>query len=247
MNRNVTFCINRFQPFPDPAPAPGDLAPGEVHLWWSVLDLPDARTASLAATLSREEMTRADRLRGGGRARFIAAHGILRMILSHYLNRPPESLPCGREASGKPCLLSDGAPTKLHFSLSHSQGMGLFGFCSDRMIGVDIEQIRPVGNMDAIAERFFSGPEREALREAGPSRKPTLFFQLWAMKEACVKATGEGLRGLKGIEIPGGRADRDHEDEGLITDRSGKCWLIRPVAAATGYAAAVAVESHPRQ
>lgn len=225
---------------------PRTLGPGEVHLWWSVLDLPDAQTASLAATLSREEMTRADRLRGGKQARFIAAHGILRMILSLYLNRPPESLLCVHDASGKPRLMDAGVPPKMHFSLSHSHEMGLFGFCANRVIGVDIEQIRPVGTMDAIAKRFFSGPEREAMREAEPSRKPALFFQLWTMKEACVKATGEGLRGLKGIEIPGGRSAGDHGDGKYLTDRSGKCWLIHPVAVTTGYASAVAVAADPQ-
>ncbi len=247
MPQNVTIHINRFRYFPAGDMPPPTLDPGEVHLWWSVLDLPDAHTASLAATLSREEMTRVDRLGGDRRARFIAAHGILRILLGRYLNQRPEAIPCCCDTSGKPRLMDSGAPPMLHFSLSHSHEMGLFGFCANRVIGVDIEQIRPVGTMDAIAKRFLSGPEREALGKAGLLRKPALFFQLWTMKEACVKATGEGLRGLKEMEIPDGRAAGDHEDKGLITDRSGRPWLIRPVALPGGYAAAVAVEAYPRQ
>jgi len=246
MNRNVPLYIQQFQPFHDPDTDPGDLAPDAIHIWWALLDLPDSRNATLAATLNAEETTRADRLGGTRRQRFIATRGILRMLLGRYLDQRPEAVPCGRDPSGKPRLTDPEVLPKMHFSLSHSNEMALFGFCPNRIIGVDIEQIRPVDNWEAIAERLFSTAERMALREAEPSRRPTLFFRLWTMKEAWVKATGEGLGGLRGIEIPGGHAAGDHGDGECLTDRSGRSWMIRTVTVAAGYAAAVAVTADPR-
>jgi 4'-phosphopantetheinyl transferase len=246
MNRNLPFYIQQFQPFHDQDPCPGDLAVDMIHIWWARLDLPDDRTASFAAMLDAEEKSRACRMGGVHQQRFIAAHGILRMLLGRYLNQRPETVPCGRDASGKPRLTDTAGPSKMHFSLSHCRQMGLFGFCPNRVIGVDIEQIRPISNMDAIAERLFSMSERTALREAGPSYRPALFFQLWTMKEACAKATGEGLRGLKGIEIPGDHAAGDQGGWKYGADRTGKSWMIRPVETLSGYAAAVAVAADPR-
>jgi 4'-phosphopantetheinyl transferase len=245
MNCNLPFYIQQFQPFHDQAPCPGDLAFDMIHIWWALLDLPDARTASLAAMLDAEEKFRAGRMGGVHRKRFIAARGILRLLLGRYLEQRPETVSCSRDASGKPRLTDTAGPPKMHFSLSHCRQMGLFGFCPNREIGADIEQIRPISNMDAIAERLFSMSEHTALREAGPSRRPALFFQLWTMKEAWAKATGKGLRSLKGIEIPGGHAAGDQGGWKYCADRTRKSWMIRPFETLSGYAAAAVVAADP--
>lgn len=212
-----------------------------VHIWWSLLDLCDENTASFAAVLNAAEKTRASRLVGVRRRRFIAAHGILRVLTGGYLDQRPESVRFSRDASGKPHLMDDAGPAEIHFSLSHSHQMGLFGFCPNRVIGVDIEQIRSNSRLDAIAGRMFTMSECTAFRESDPWSRPALFFQLWTMKEAWAKATGEGLRGLKGIEIPGCHAAADHGEWTYCEDRMKTSWLIRPVETLSGYAAAVAV------
>lgn len=245
MNRNLPFYIQQFQPFQDQSPCPGDLAFDMIHIWWALLDMPDARTASFSAMLNTEEKTRASRLTGVRRQWFITAHGILRVLMGGYLDQRPETVRFSRHTSGKPFLTQAAGPTNIHFNLSHSHQMGLFGFCPSREIGVDIEQIRPTSRLDAIAGRVFAMSECTALRESNPSDRPALFFQLWAMKEACAKASGEGLRGLKGIEIPGGMTVGDQGGWKYCTDRMRKSWMIRPVETLPGYAAAVAVAADP--
>jgi 4'-phosphopantetheinyl transferase len=120
--------------------------------------------------------------------------------------------------------------------------MGIFGFCGDRAVGVDIEQIRPIDNMEAIAGRFFAEPESAALCRAEIPLKRALFFRLWTMKEAWIKAAGEGLYGLRQINritIPGDGHGRN--DWQCVADRSGLSWMLRTFRITAGYASAVAV------
>ncbi len=253
MNEYLSLHISRFQPFTkaqahadsDTAPKPENALSGGIHLWWARLDLPDARIAWLAAVLNPEEKNRADRLRGQRQRRFIAARGMLRILLGRYQDRKPEAVFLGRDAKGKPCVFSrDQNTSSIHFNLSHSGEMGLFGFSGDRAIGVDIEQIRAIDNRNAIARRFFAEPEFAALCRAGIPIKPALFFRLWTMKEAWVKASGQGLLGLRQvnpISLPGDCRAHNREDWQCVTDQSGYSWMLRPCGITAGYAAAVAV------
>ena len=60
-------------------------------------------------------------------------------------------------------------------------------------IGVDIERLRPLSDMDALAERVFSAAERAALAAVPPDRRVEAFFAGWTRKEAYIKARGEGI------------------------------------------------------
>ena len=64
-------------------------------------------------------------------------------------------------------------------------------------VGVDIERLRPLSDMDALAERVFSAAERQALAQVPADRKAEAFFAGWTRKEAYIKARGEGI-GLLG-------------------------------------------------
>lgn len=59
--------------------------------------------------------------------------------------------------------------------------------------GVDVED-RAAGRFaGALADRFFSPLEARALRELPPALRRERFFEYWTLKEAYVKARGEGL------------------------------------------------------
>jgi 4'-phosphopantetheinyl transferase len=60
-------------------------------------------------------------------------------------------------------------------------------------LGVDVENAGH-GKALALAERYFAPTELEMMRQATPDRRGLLFTKLWTLKEAFVKATGEGLR-----------------------------------------------------
>lgn len=168
----------------------------EIHLWYAWLDQPAGRVQQLAQTLSPDEETRAARFHfERDRRRFIVARGLLRTILSRYLNTAPVHLQFHYGPHGKPSLDEWAASLlgNLQFNLAHSGEIGLYALVWDYAIGVDVEHIRFIPDLDQIIERFFSRPERTTLRILPPEQRHETFFNGWTRKEAYLKALGDGL------------------------------------------------------
>ncbi|HEU5432554.1 MAG TPA: 4'-phosphopantetheinyl transferase superfamily protein [Thermomicrobiales bacterium] len=176
--------------WPDPPPLLR-LDEGDVHVWRASLSAP---SPALAAPLAADERARADRFRFPvDRDRFIAARGILRALLARYLDRDPADLRFTYGPHGKPALAAPAATGGLEFNLSHADDVALVVVARGREVGVDIERVRPLPDLDAVAAVMFSPAERDLLAAAPPDRRPDLFFKLWTHKEAYLKALGSGL------------------------------------------------------
>ena len=66
-------------------------------------------------------------------------------------------------------------------------------------------------------------------------RRREAFFQLWARKEACLKATAEGLGGgLSSLTVSSGSGTR------RSVERAGARWTIADLEPGSGYVGAVA-------
>ncbi len=155
------------------------------------------------ATLSTEEKERAARFKfEKHRNRFIAGRGALRDILGHYLDANPADLKFNYSANGKPGLLTVPPAGNFHFNLAHSDDLALIAVTRIGMVGVDVECIRPVKEMDQLVARFFSPRENKLFEKLSADEKPSAFFNLWTRKEALLKATGEGItRSLSLVEV----------------------------------------------
>lgn len=152
------------------------------------LDRPAGEAARLRALLSVEEAARADRFaRVVDRDRWTAARAGLRLLLAEALGRAPDALVFGREANDRPTVIGGG---KLSFNLSHSADVAALAVSFDARVGVDVEEIRPIGP-DEIAWAL-SATEREALARAGQEEQLETFFRFWTLKEAFMKGTGLG-------------------------------------------------------
>ncbi len=110
--------------------------------------------------------------------------------MSKYLNLAPSAIKFSYSYRGKPYL---SLPEKLEFNLSHSGNLVLYAICKNSSIGIDVEYLRPLQNLEKIARRFFSLSESNYLQQLSPKDRQVAFFQLWTAKEAYLKATGEGL------------------------------------------------------
>jgi 4'-phosphopantetheinyl transferase len=179
------------------------LAEGEVHVWRANLDGGIPHVWRLAQTLSDAERARADKfLLARDRNRFIACRGILRGILSGYLETAADQVRFRYGDQGKPCLAQEAGARGLHFNLSHSEGMAVLVFTPSGEIGVDVERVRADVPWGEIAAHVFAPEERRMLESIPAPARPRACFALWTGKEAYVKARGQGLYfPLDGISV----------------------------------------------
>lgn len=208
---------------PEARPCP--LTPGEIHLWWAFLDVEARHADAWFPTISRDERTRADRFRmPKHRASFVAARGLLRAILSRYLDVAPGDLRFAYGPWGKPTLAHPvGRGSDFHFNLAHAQGVALFAIARGRAVGVDVEQVRELPDVAAFARRWLSPQELVWFDALEAPLKVQAFLELWVRREACAKATGMGL------------SLHPWHSEGESSP-----WSVRTVGAPPGYVAALA-------
>ncbi|MBN3910067.1 MAG: 4'-phosphopantetheinyl transferase superfamily protein [Nostoc sp. NMS1] len=217
------------------APTDLTLLPDEIHVWRIELDQPELQLQNLAATLSSDETARAERFYfQEHRQRFIAGRGILRTILGRYLGIQPLQVQFNYQQRGKPVLADTFADSGLAFNLSHSQGLGLCAVNCTHPIGVDLEYIRPMSDLEALAKRFFLPREYDMLRSLSLNQQQEVFFRYWTCKEAYLKATGDGLSQLEQIEVS--LTPTEPAKLQILED-----WSLFELVPANNYVAAVAI------
>lgn len=178
-----------------------------ARCWWSSfpkagsatvmhVDLrPDAsREASSLLWLSEEEQVRCRQYPlPGPRRRFALCRAALRAIICRQLDCGNERLSFGSSDHGKPFALVDQAPAAISFNLSHSGEHGLIAIVPHGRLGVDVEERVPRGDFDELSEAVFGPHERSALASVRGRDRVRLFFRLWTIKEALIKALGLGF------------------------------------------------------
>ncbi len=196
--------------------------PAEVHVW--VVDLrPESRDSGrrFAATTNaeRERASRFWRREDGDR--YLAAHGALRLLLGRYLTLDPLALRFEAGEHGKPFLPD--AP--IEFNLSHSSDLALIAVARERRVGVDVERVRPMPDLEDLAQRVCTPDELVMLTSLAEPLRAHAFLGVWTRKEALAKATGEGIRAV----MREGRPDADG-------------WTVVDLDDLPGYAGCVAAE-----
>lgn len=229
-----------------PPPAHLTLSSNDVHVWRATLDQPAGRVRQLAQTLSEEERMRAEHFHfEQDRKRFIVGHGVLRTIIGLYLGTEPSLLQFCYGPHGKPYLAERFSEGTLRFNLAHSHELALYAFTRGREIGVDLEYIRYMPDVEQIAASFFSARENAVLHALPTSQKQEAFFNCWTRKEAYIKAIGNGLAqplDKFDVSLAPGEPARLLSVEGDTEEASR--WSLKALTPAPGYVAALAVEGH---
>lgn len=238
MNRTRNITDSAFQ-----VESPLALPEDEVQLWRVDLEAIASDESRWQQVLSSDELTRAARFHfQRDRQHFVAARALLRTILAGYLATDPNGLSFSYSKQEKPALSPVHADSGVTFNVSHSGGIALFAFTRRREIGVDVEQLRPDSDCEAIARRFFSTREQSQLAALPAEQKVAAFFRCWTRKEAYIKATGDGL------SLPLSQFDVSltaGEKNALLATRpdvseAGR-WLLQEVSGGPGYIAALCV------
>jgi 4'-phosphopantetheinyl transferase len=226
-------------------PANLPLADNEIHVWAASLAVSPADLARFATFLSSDETERAGKFKfDRHRNRFIAGRGILRELLGRYLKTNPAQIDFSYAERGKPGLTKPFASAKLHFNLAHSENLALLAITSRAPVGVDVEHIRSINNVEDLVARFFSTRENELFQKLSAEEKPRAFFNLWTRKEALLKATGEGIgQSLKKVEVSflSGESARLLDIVGEPNKAS--AWTLQELSPAKEFIGAIAIQA----
>ena len=181
----------------EPAPSgrqPRNLAPGQVHIWYhATATAGELELERALALLSPDERAQHDRfIFARDRRDYAMAHALVRRALSRYAGVAPEEWRFQPAPGGKPFLMPIRDAASLSFSLSHTHGLVACAIADQADIGIDVEAVR--GPMDDLLNQVLSTTEiHDVRRSASPLDQGRRFCELWTLKEAFTKATGEGL------------------------------------------------------
>jgi 4'-phosphopantetheinyl transferase len=168
------------------------LLPGECQVWWAA---PTPAYALLACLDECERKRLAELRRHEDRARYLAAHALLRILLSAWLGKSPAEIPIERQPCRR-CGAPHGKPRVrdgegLEFSVSHSGGAVGLALSRRAAVGLDVEDLRrPVRE---IWDLVLSDTERPAFDSLMGTQRHRALMRCFTQKEAVFKATGDGL------------------------------------------------------
>ena len=178
------------------ADSPFSLASGDVLVRWAPVGKapPAAEREALTALLSASERARLERFAFDADAwHYVVAHALLRRTLARCAAVAPGAWSFRAAPGGRPEIETPESARRLRFSLSHTRGLVACAICLDHDVGVDAEAVDEALMTAELAERFLSPAEAESLERLPTERRLHRLFELWTLKEACLKARGDGL------------------------------------------------------
>lgn len=219
----------------------------EVHIWR--IDLSDFlnEKQALHSLLSPDERQRAEKYRfEKDRDRYVIRRGILRKILGSYLKRNDEQLRFTYNRNGKQFLDIETGERTISYNTSFSADIAVAAVAFKGKVGIDVEFVDHEFPKFDVADRYFSVDEVSAIRSLPADLQTAAFFNCWTLKEAYVKALGEGLS----RQMPKLKISTDIEDSKTIQisadPKVTKGWFISSFIPKPSYIAAVAYEGMPK-
>jgi 4'-phosphopantetheinyl transferase len=213
-----------------------------VSVWVAPLDPAPAVLSSLDAALSPAERERTAKFRHARDARrFAAAHGWLRLVLGAAVGTPAAAVTFA-PGPGKPRLAGPGHAGSPCFNLSHGGELALIAV-ADREVGVDVEPLDGGDVARGTVGLVCTPAEAAALEGLGAPERAGAFLALWTVKEAYLKATGDGLA-VPPADVDVGRVPLPAAGTAVPVASPGQPtrWWARPLRPAPGYVGAVVAE-----
>ncbi len=157
----------------------------------------DLETIALPQTaisqhLSAAEQERYDRyLVKKKRVEFFLARCFSKKLLAETLEMPEDVITFDIAPSGKPFLRVADQVVPLFFNISHTRGLISCVVSRCSFCGVDVERLD--GANDDLFRRFFHPREINIYNSLPPRSRDEHFYTVWTLKEAFLKANGDGL------------------------------------------------------
>ncbi len=221
-------------------------ADGAVDIWTARLNSPVYDLDRLSALLSPDERARQGRMLAGRvRDRFTVARASLRLLLGRYLASDPAAIEFTYGPRGKPSLAAGGGG--LRFNLAHSEDLAVYAIARGHEVGVDVERIREVPDLERIARRFFAPEERAVLASLPAADRLRSFYLAWTRKEAYIKAVGDGLHiPLDSFSVSLGPREPARLTRLNVSPELPENWNLHHLETESGFVGAVAYLAPPK-
>ncbi|MBK8231193.1 MAG: 4'-phosphopantetheinyl transferase superfamily protein [Candidatus Eisenbacteria bacterium] len=219
----------------------------EVHLWRIALAVDQVQRERFHSLLSPDERDRREGYRFDlHRDRFTVRRGALRLLLGAYTGIDPASLRFELSPHQRPELDAAHGVPSLAWNLTDSDDLALLAVTRDAGVGVDLESVRGIAELEALVASHFSPAEQAEFAALPAESRLTAFYLGWTRKEAWLKAQGVGLGGdLQGFSVTLSPR-RPARLLWVAGDPAARMrWRFHIVAPAPGAVAAVVVERRP--
>ena len=148
------------------------------------------------------------------RRQFALCRAALRALLCERLGCRNDDLAFQHTKYGKPSALLRDEPAPIGFNVSHSGDHGLIAYAPTGRLGVDVQERVDHRRLELLMKGMLTAEERAELARLHGAARLRLFFDLWTIKEALIKADGTGLAlGCLPLHDPAGHPpwhDRGH-------------------------------------
>lgn len=213
------------------------LDPAAIDFWFVQPEkVPDSFLSKYRQIISEDEKERVNRYRFAKDQRnALITRAFIRCILAKYSNTAASDFTFGKNEHDKPFLLNN--IENISFNLSHTDGLIACTIHQGASIGCDVENNERNNDILNIADRYFSKQETAKLFSLPSEDQSNAFFHYWTLKEAYIKACGQGLA----ISLQDFSFHLEHLNEVLNEDiaisfakhrddkpESWKHWLLKP-------------------
>ena len=214
-----------------------------LHLWSAQYNNLNSYFPFVSDFLSQREWEKSSQfLNPADARRYVLRHGMVRFILGNYTNIDPKFLPLVHDMNGKPGLYPQSKFHELSFSLSHTDQIVCIGVTIHDRIGIDIVKNDPGYPFHHSIEYLFTPREKEFMLGIEPGQRYQMFFRIWALKEAIVKATGDGIRMMSITDVTNIIEDPGHASSQIVKiNEKPMDFFIYQFSPDTGYQGAAAI------
>ncbi|HDR47115.1 MAG TPA: 4'-phosphopantetheinyl transferase superfamily protein [Geoalkalibacter subterraneus] len=148
----------------------------------------------LCAMLDNGEQTRSGFFRQPDRRQeFIAAHALVRSLLSARTGFPPQRWRFRVKPGRRPEVENHSGLPHFVVSLSHTRNLAIAAIAEGCAVGVDAEWLGRKRPLDGLLNFFCAPIEKQEIAATPGTYRLRTAMSFWTLKEAYGKATGHGL------------------------------------------------------
>ena len=166
-----------------------------AQIWIAELDYLRTYRAGLQTLLTSAEQIRAQRyLQQDDRDRYLGGRALVKLAVAKMTGIPPEDISVITAATGKPSVSFVNENIRVPaISISHAGQLVVVALQYGAETGVDVELFNHDANLDDLMGVVCSKEEIAEINLSDNKNRAQKFYAFWVLKEAYLKATGEGL------------------------------------------------------